>query len=105
MSERGMKKWAPYSSLIEQATCLEEMKYKRNKIEKPVLEDDQIEKINYILSNIKRGQSLKIKFFYDGYFYNIESVFKRVDVENHQLILEDGKLNLSQLIDIENPNL
>ena len=37
MSDRGMKKWAPYSSLNEQATCLEEMKYQRNKIAKPIL--------------------------------------------------------------------
>ena len=31
MSDRGMKKWAPFSSLIEQSTCLEEMRYQKNK--------------------------------------------------------------------------
>ena len=103
MSDRGMKKWAPYSSLVEQATCLEEMRYKRNKIEKPILEDDQIEKINYILCNYEKGRILKIKFFYDGYLYFIESAIKRIDVENQLLILEKGKLKLSQIVDIENP--
>ena len=37
MSDRGMKKWAPFSSLIEQSTCLEEMRYQKNKIEKPLI--------------------------------------------------------------------
>lgn len=105
MSDRGMKKWAPYSSLIEQATCLEEMRYKRNKVDKPILEDDQIGKINYILTNTKRGQILKIKFYYDGYFYIVESALKRIDIDNRQVILEDGKLQFNQIIDIENPNL
>lgn len=99
-----MKKWAPYSSLIEQATCLEEMRYKRNKVDKPILESDQIEKINYVLSNTRKGEYLNIKFYYDGYFYKVSSQLKRIDVENKILVLEDGKIKFDQIIDIENPN-
>lgn len=105
MSDRGMKKWAPYSSLIEQATCLEEMKYKKNKVDKPILESDQIEKINFVLSNTKNGQTLNIKFYYDGYFYTVSSQLKRIDIENKILVLEDGKIKFDQLIDIENPSI
>jgi hypothetical protein len=101
MSDRGMKKWAPFSSLIEQATCLEEMKYQRNKIEKPILAEDQIEKINYILSSYKKGEIVKIKFFHDGYLYFVTSSIKRIDVENRCLILEQGKLHFNDIIDIE----
>lgn len=102
MSDRGMKKWAPYSSLIEQATCLEEMRYKRNKIDKPILTYDKKEKINLILQNYK-GETLKIKFYYDGYFYYINKPIKRIDVENQRLIFDSGKLNFNQIIDIEDP--
>lgn len=102
MSDRGMKKWAPFSSLIEQATCLEAMKYERNKIPKPVLTDDQIEKINYVLTSYKRGQTVKIRFYNDGYLYEIETQIKRIDLENQRLILEHGKLDYNQIIDIEN---
>lgn len=101
MSDRGMKKWAPYSSLIEQATCLEEMKYQRNKIEKPVLSEDQIEKINYALSSYKKGQIVKIKFFSDGYLYFIETTIKRIDLENRVLVLEHGKLAFNNILDID----
>ena len=101
MSDRGMKKWAPFSSLIEQATCLEQMKYQRNKISKPVLTEDQIEKINYVLQSYKKGQIVKIKFFHDGYLYVINTTIKRIDLENQILILENGKLEFTNLIDID----
>ncbi len=101
MSDRGMKKWAPYSSLIEQATCLEEMKYQRNKIPKPILTEDQKEKINYVLQSYQKGQIVKIKFFNDGYLYFISSTIQRIDLENRKLILEQGKLDFANIIDIE----
>lgn len=104
MSDRGMKKWAPYSSLIEQATCLEEMKYQRNKIAKPLLTEDQIEKINYVLQSYKKGETVKIKFYNDGYLYEIETSIKRIDLENRILILENGKLKFENIIDIDKQN-
>jgi len=102
MSDRGMKKWAPFSSLIEQATCLEQMKYERNKIDKPILTDDQIEKINYVLQSYQKGQTVKIKFYNDGYLYYIETQIKRIDLENRQLILTNGKLKFENILDIDN---
>ena len=104
MSDRGMKKWAPYSSLIEQATCLEEMKYQRNKIAKPILTEDQIEKINYVLQSYKKGETVKIKFYSDGYLYEIETTIKRIDLENRILVLENGKLKFENIIDIDKQN-
>lgn len=101
MSDRGMKKWAPFSSLIEQATCLEEMKYQRNKIAKPILTEDQIEKINFVLQSYKKGQIVNIKFYNDGYLYIVSTSIKRIDLENRKLILEKGKLDFSNLIDID----
>lgn len=97
-----MKKWAPFSSLIEQATCLEEMKYQRNKIPKPKLTQDQIEKINYVLQNYEPGQIVKVKFYNDGYLYEADVEIKRIDIENRCLILNKGKLKFENLIDIDN---
>ena len=102
MSDRGMKKWAPFSSLIEQATCLEEMKYQRNKIEKPKLTEDLMEKINYALQNYKKGQIVKIKFYSDGYLYVTDCQIKRIDLDNRILVLDKGKLKFSDIIDIDN---
>lgn len=102
MSDRGMKKWAPFSSLIEQATCLEQMKYERNKIQKPVLTTDQMEKIENTLQSYKKGQIVKITFFNDGYIYYVTTSIKRIDIENRVLVLDNGKLPFSEILDIEN---
>ena len=47
MSDRGMKKWAPYKSLIEQEVFINKMRVNKSKIEKPILCDEEMDKINY----------------------------------------------------------
>ena len=99
MSDRGMKKWAPYASLIEQSTILEEMFYEKNKKVKPSISNERAEKINQILSNYQ-GQILRIKYYYEGYLYEISTLIKRVDSLNKKLILEDGFIPFKEIIDI-----
>lgn len=100
MSDRGMKKYAPYSSLIEQSSCLEKMRYKKNKIEKPTISNEEAEKINFILTNYN-NEDVVITYFYDGYIYLIETKIKRIDKYNRMLILNNGKLPFSSIIKIE----
>ena len=53
-SDRGMKKYAPFASLIEQSICLNEMRYKKNKIYKPKIVNERTDKINKILVNYNK---------------------------------------------------
>ena len=99
MSDRGMKKWAPFSSLIEQSTVLNEMFYEKHKQEKPSISKERAEKINQILSNYN-GQKLRIKYFYDGYIYELVTTIKRIDVVNKKLIFEEGNMPFKEIIDI-----
>lgn len=99
MSDRGMKKWAPFSSLIEQSTCLEKMKYEKNKIDKPLISSERAEKINQILVNYA-GQEVEIKYYYDGYIYTITTTIKRVDKEYKKLVLPSGTLSFKDIIDL-----
>ena len=99
MSDRGMKKWAPFSSLIEQSSMLEEMFYEKNKKLKPSISNERASKINQILFNY-HGEKLKIKYYYDGYIYEIVTSIKRVDTYNKKLVLEDGNIPFSELVDL-----
>lgn len=100
MSDRGMKKWAPYASLIEQAACLEKMRYERNKIEKPKIASEEAEFINNILVNY-HGQELVIKFFYNGYLYEVKTIIKSINKTKRILVLPNGKLPISEIISIK----
>lgn len=102
MSDRGMKKWAPFSSLIEQSTMLNKMFYEKNKKSKPQISSERASKINQILNNYG-GEKLLIKYFYDGYIYETSLSIKRIDTINRKLIFEDGSIPFSEIIDI-NPD-
>lgn len=72
---------------------------KRTKKVKPSISSERAAKINQILSNY-HGETLKIKYYYDGYVYEIVTPIKRVDIYNKKLILEDGNIPFSELVDL-----
>ena len=101
MSDRGMKKWAPYKSLIEQEVFINKMRVNKNKIEKPILCEEEIEKINYYLTE-KRCRTLIFSIFEDGYIYKIQTKIKTIDQYTKSIVFENNlKINLYDLIDIE----
>lgn len=99
-TDRGMKKWAPFSSLIEQSTYLEKMHYQKNKKDKPQISSERASKINEIFQNY-HGELLEIHYFYDGYIYSIKKTIQRIDSLNKRLIFDNGTLPFSAIIDIE----
>lgn len=101
MSDRGMKKWAPYKSLIEQEVFINKMRVNKNKIEKPILCEEEIEKINYYLTE-KHCKTLIFSIFEDGYIYKIQTKIKTIDQYTKSIVFENNlKINLYDLIDIE----
>ena len=59
MSDRGMKKWAPYKSLIEQTDSSRELDSRSDKVDKPTLIPDEEERINYIKLAAKENLSAR----------------------------------------------
>ena len=101
MSDRGMKKWAPYKSLIEQEVFINKMRVNKTKIEKPLLCDEEMEKINYYLTQ-KRCKTLRFYFYNDGFIYKIETKIKTIDLYTKSIVFENNlKINLYDLTDIE----
>ncbi len=104
MSDRGMMKWAPYKSLVEQSEFLEHMRYEKNKKARPTLTEDRKEEINRVLQNYK-GEVVGITYYSDGYTYLLKTTIKRIDIENQQLILPQGKLKFRDIVRIENSDV
>ena len=101
MSDRGMKKWNAYKSLVEQQSAMHEMSEKRNRVEKPVLTDDQMEAINNVLSSYN-GEMLKVSYFENNNVKEIEEKIKKIDVQNRKIILENRKsITFDNIINLE----
>ena len=102
MSDRGMKKWAPYKALVEQAPSLEGTYEDRRKIERPKISSDQAEEINEILVNY-HDQDLKIRFFKRGHVYETIASLKKIDVLNRKIVTsEDMTIYFIDLLYLEN---
>lgn len=102
MSERGMKKWNAYKSLVEHTEMLANFDSRSDKVERPELSSDEEEKINFILVHY-HGQPVQISYYRDERIYKINTTIKRIDTNEKKLVLEDRQIiNLFELIDIEN---
>ncbi|HNX16668.1 MAG TPA: YolD-like family protein [Bacilli bacterium] len=101
MSDRGMKKWLAYRSLVEQDSALKNNSNKRIKIEKPLVSQDEAEQINSILINY-RGEELAISFFRDGKILNEEIVIKKIDMSERKLVLANRRvIHFSEIVSLE----
>ena len=99
MSDRGMKKWAPYKSLNEQWSTLDQIKKEEIK-EKPKISNEKAEEINDILVNYE-GQELTIRYFRKGQALEEKSAIKKIDTFNKKLFLENGvSIYLKEIFDI-----
>ena len=104
MSDRGMKKYMPFASLVEQQVYLKKMIYEKGKKPKPQISTEQAEKIDRLLKQ-KVDQVMVFKFYLDGYIYTYKGVIQFLDVKNKQIIIDDYLIPLKNIIDIENPDI
>ena len=101
MSERGMKKWAPYKSLVEQEKYLKKASDDNNKPVRPTISSDEAELINEILVNYS-GEELLITYWRNERINTVSSILKRIDAENKKIILPERRTILfSELINLE----
>ena len=101
MSERGMKKWAPYKSLIEQEKYLKKAHQDNNVVKKPTLSSDEAEYINEILVNY-HGEELEITFWRNDKLNTVSTILVKIDPVNKKIVLPERKtIYLSELISLE----
>ena len=98
MSERGMKKWAPYKSLIEQEKYLKKAHDDNNKEVRPQISSDEAELINEILVNY-HGEELEITYWKNEKTNKISSILVKIDPENKKIVLPERRtIYFSELI-------
>ncbi|MBP5092082.1 MAG: YolD-like family protein [Bacilli bacterium] len=95
--DRGMMKWAPYQSLVEQASTLAFMRKKKNRVPKPSISSDQAAEINEILANYS-GENVSATYWRDGVLYEAKGVISKIDAMFQFLLLSDVKIDFRNLI-------
>ena len=99
--DRGMKKWAPYKSLVEHGYVLNDLSKSREKVEKPKISSDVAEEINEILCNYD-GNEVIVGYYRRGFIHEAYGIIKKVLPEERRIILEDNtSIKLSELISLK----
>ena len=96
MSERGMKKWAPYKSLPEQEKYLRKLKEDQEKVSRPVMSSDEAEEINEILVNYA-GEEILITYWRNEKINTLSSVFKKIVLPDRKTIYFHELIKLERL--------
>lgn len=98
-SNRGMIKWAPYKSLVEQEVFLKKMRRERSRVEKPLVEPDQVEEINRILCQY-HGENVTIRYYEDGEVLSISGIIKYLDNYAKRLRIDSKTIPIPSILSI-----
>ena len=97
MSDRGMKKWAPYASLIEQKGTIAKMKNHRVQVKKPQLSQDMANEINACLLRAK-NQNVVIDYFFEGSKHEVSGLVTKINYEQKWLIVNQLTISFSLIL-------
>lgn len=101
MSERGMKKWAPYKSLIEQEKYLKKASQNNEKQVRPQISSDAAEEINEILVNY-HGEEVDISYWRNEKINTISTILSKIDGVNKKIVLSERRtIYFKELISIK----
>lgn len=89
LRDRGMVKWAPYKSLPEQEDYLEKMEEEKNKVDKPLLSDDELIELDTKLSTYNRGDPISIKYYDYGFIKTVDDYLDYIDTINKRIVLKN----------------
>lgn len=103
MADRGMKKWLPFASLVEQQEYLNKMLYEKNKIARPLVSIERARKIDTILK-LYPNTILNFELYIDGYLYTYVGKILKIDKNKKLVYFDEFFLPIRDIIDIENPN-
>lgn len=100
MSDRGMKKWAPFNALESQQDEVHKIIQEKQRVPFPTLSDEQIEEINYFLSTYDNEECI-IQFYYDGFIKIIQGTIIKIDINNKFIKTLNHKIPLDKIISLK----
>ncbi|UXU48891.1 YolD-like family protein [Staphylococcus arlettae] len=103
---RGIVKWNAFKTLLEQYEQLEQYIQDQNKIDRPSLSDDQLQRLNETLVfKMFNDPHINVRYFSNGYIKEKEGVIHKVDPYTQTLHLYENKgidkLDLKDIVEIK----
>lgn len=103
---RGIVKWQAFKTMPEQYEQLEQYIQDQNKIDRPILDDDQLNELNNtLIFKMYNDPSIELRYFENGYIKTKVGYIHKVYVHTKTLhMYEDtgmSVLNLKDIVEIK----
>lgn len=98
--QRKMVKWKPFNTLLKYKDILD-IERNRSLIDKPVIMEDRIIKIDNILKDANENTLVKVKYFNKGILFYITGNIKNVNEIEKYILINNTRIYYKNLIDIE----
>lgn len=103
---RSAVNWQPFASIPEQYEQIAQYMEDQNKIDKPLLRDDQLQQLNgTLVFKMFNDPHINVRYFSNGYIKLKEGVIHKVDPYTQTLHLYEDKvitkLDLKDIVEIK----
>ncbi|MBE7122962.1 YolD-like family protein [Bacillus cereus] len=102
---RGMVKWCPFASMTEQFEGIHRIIQEQSEVEKPVLDEQQIEEIGRTLHEaLHTKQEVNLWYYKNGYIHHEIMDIQKIDLHKKMIITTDAfrfinKFSLEDIVD------
>lgn len=98
--QRKMIKWKPFNTLLKYKDILD-IERNRSLIDKPVIMEDRIIKIDNLLKDVNENTLVKVKYFNKGVLFYITGNIKKVNEIEKYILINNTRIYYKNFIDIE----
>ncbi|EGQ0303389.1 YolD-like family protein [Staphylococcus pseudintermedius] len=89
---RGIVKWQPFKTIPEQYEMIKQYEKNQNKIDKPLLSEEQIQDVNQKLQYVVYNNIyITVEYWRNGYMCTIKGYIKTIDELNQEIQLTNER--------------
>lgn len=94
------KQFMPFDALKGLSQALRLKEYQHERVEKGDLDEEKIEKITKILSNLTKNDKIRLNYYDDGHYKEVEGRCK-ILFEERTLEIDNKKIDFDDIFDID----
>ncbi len=99
--DRGIIKWLPFNSIVEQQKVIDSIIFEKQKRKKPILTVEQVRELeNKLFEAFYEQIKVTLKVYQNGYIVYITSLIKNIDTVYKKIKLENQTILFTQILDI-----
>lgn len=99
--EDRAKQFAPFDALTGLREALKSKEIEHERQAKKELSEDEIAKINDVMTSLERGDVVRLTRFYNGRYIVIEDALIGIDAVSHKLLLKNVCIPFSDIMSME----